>query len=58
MVVVGAGRGGGEPLQRAPQALIHLIQVNVIQISGGQVEPTRETLHSGLRGWRMRWGEL
>lgn len=56
--MVRAGRGGGEPLQRAPQALVHLIQVDVIQISGGQVETTRETLHSGLRGWRMWWGEL
>lgn len=56
--MVGAGRGGGEPLQRAPQALVHLVQVDVIQISGGQVETTRETLHRGLRGWRMWWGEL
>lgn len=53
-----AGLGGGQSLQRAPQALIHLIQVNVVQISGGQVEATREALHLGLRGRRERRGEL
>lgn len=42
----------------APQALIHLIQVNVVQIGGGQVETARETLHLVLRGRRAWWGEL
>lgn len=53
-----AGLGGGQSLQRAPQALIHLIQVNVVQIGGGQVEAPRETLHLGLRSRRARRGEL
>lgn len=53
-----AGLGRGQSFQRAPQALIHLIQVDVIQISGGQVEATWETLHFGLRGRRAWWGEL
>lgn len=57
-MVVCDGRGGGQPFQGAPQTLVHLIQVDVIQISGGQVEPTRETLHSGLRGRRQWWREL
>lgn len=53
-----AGLGGGQSLQRAPQALIHLIQVNIIKISGGQVEAAREALHLGLGGRRERRGEL
>lgn len=56
--LVSAGLGGGQFLQRAFQALIHLIQVNVVQISGGQVETAREALHLGLRGRRARRGEL
>lgn len=52
--LAGAGLGGCQSLQRAPQALIDLIQVDVIQISGGQVETARETLHLGLRG-RRAW---
>lgn len=56
--MVCAGRGGGQPFQGAPQTLVHLIQVDVIQIGGGQVEPTRETLHRGLRGRRQRGREL
>lgn len=51
------GLGGGQSLQRAPQALIH-IQVNVVQVGGGQVEAATETLHPGLRGRRVRRGEL
>lgn len=53
-----AGLRGGQFLQRAPKALIHLIQVDVIQVSSGQVEATREALHLGLRGRGARWGEL
>lgn len=58
--MTGAGLGGGQSLQslRAPQALIHLIQVDVIQIGGGQVETTSELLHLRLRGRRARRGEL
>lgn len=52
--VVHAGRGGGQPLQGAPQTLVHLIQVDVVQVSGGQVETTGEALHGGLRG-RRTW---
>lgn len=56
--LAGAGLRGGQFLQRAFQALIHLIQVNVIQISGGQVETAREALHLGFRGRRAGRGEL
>lgn len=58
VVVVRAGRGGGQPFQGAPQALVHLIQVDVIQVGGGQVEPARETLDGGLRGGGQRGREL
>lgn len=52
--------GGGQSLQslRAPQALIHLVKVDVIQISGGQVEAAGETPNLGLRGRRAWRGEL
>lgn len=45
-----AGLGGGKPLQRAPQALINVIQVDVIQVSRGQMEATWEAPHLGLGG--------
>lgn len=49
---------GGQFGRRAPQALVNLVQVDVVQIGGGQVEAAGEELHLGLRGRRERRGEL
>lgn len=55
---MGDGLRGGQFGRRAPQALVHLVQVDVVQVGGGQVEAAGEELHLGLRGRRQRRGEL
>lgn len=52
------GLRGGQFGRGAPEALVHLVQVDVVQIGGGQVEAARKELHLGLRGRRERGGEL
>lgn len=52
------GLRGGQFGRGAPQALVHLVQVDVVQIGGGQVETAGEELHLGLRGRGERRGEL